>query len=102
MISAATNTITSLVQSEYKYGFYSDIETESAPPELNEEIIRLISHKKNELEWRLKGEMFRRFGTEVAIPVRSGDPPWGYLTLSKRASRNREVVAGRWAAAKSF
>jgi hypothetical protein len=63
MISAATNTITSLVQSEYKYGFYSDIETESAPPELNEDVIRLISHKKNELEWRLKGEMFRRFGT---------------------------------------
>jgi hypothetical protein len=39
---------------------------------LNEDIIRLISHKKNELEWRLKGQMFRRFGTEVIIPVRSG------------------------------
>jgi len=39
---------------------------------LNEDVIRLISHKKNELEWRLKGQMFRRFGTEVTIPVRSG------------------------------
>jgi excisionase family DNA binding protein len=69
---------------------------------LNEDIIPLISHKKNELEWRLKGEMFRRFGSEVTIAVRSGYPGWVYLTLSMRASRNREMVAGRWAAAKSF
>ncbi len=43
---------------EYKYGFYTDIEADSAPPGLNEEIIRLISAKKREpqwmLEWRLK------------------------------------------------
>jgi hypothetical protein len=31
-MSSATNAITSLVQSEYKYGFYADIETKSAPP----------------------------------------------------------------------
>ena len=31
-MSTSTDTITSLVQSEYKYGFYMDIETESAPP----------------------------------------------------------------------
>ena len=44
--------------SEYKYGFESDIEHESAPKGLNEGIIRFISEKKNEpdwlLEWRLK------------------------------------------------
>ncbi|HSY42706.1 MAG TPA: Fe-S cluster assembly protein SufB, partial [Candidatus Acidoferrum sp.] len=40
-----------LVQTEYKYGFYTDVETESAPPGLNEDIIRLISRKKNEPEW---------------------------------------------------
>ncbi len=43
---------------EYKYGFVTEIEQESIPPGLNEEIIRLISAKKNEpewlLEWRLK------------------------------------------------
>jgi len=47
-----------LVQKEYKYGFYTDVEADSAPPGLNEDIIRLISTKKNEpgfmLEWRLK------------------------------------------------
>lgn len=43
---------------EYEAGFSTDIETDSAPPGLNEDIIRLISKKKNEpefmLEWRLK------------------------------------------------
>jgi len=57
-MSTSTDTIDELVKSEYKYGFYSDIETESAPPGLNEGIIRFISDKKNEpewlLEWRLK------------------------------------------------
>jgi Fe-S cluster assembly protein SufB len=47
----ATDTIEGLVQTEYKYGFVTDVETESAPPGLNEDIIRLISHKKNEPEW---------------------------------------------------
>jgi len=57
-MSTSKNTIEELVQSEYKFGFYTDLETESAPPGLSEDIIRFISHKKNEpewlLEWRLK------------------------------------------------
>jgi len=57
-MSTATETIEGLVQREYKYGFYTDVEADAAPPGLNEEIIRLISAKKNEpefmLEWRLK------------------------------------------------
>lgn len=57
-MSTATETIEGLVQKEYKYGFYTDVETDSAPPGLNEDIVRLISAKKNEpefmLEWRLK------------------------------------------------
>lgn len=46
------------VSNEYKYGFVTDIDTDAIPKGLNEEVIRLISHKKNEpewlLEWRLK------------------------------------------------
>jgi Fe-S cluster assembly protein SufB len=57
-MSTATETIEGLVQQEYKYGFVTDVETESAPPGLNENIISLISTKKKEpewlLEWRLK------------------------------------------------
>ena len=46
------------ISSEYKYGFTSDIDMETAPKGLNEDIVRFISKKKNEpewmLEWRLK------------------------------------------------
>src|SRR5213595_3838699 len=50
-MSTATETIEGLVKQEYKYGFYTDVEVDAAPPGLNEEIIRLISRKKNEPEW---------------------------------------------------
>ncbi|MEO1655515.1 MAG: Fe-S cluster assembly protein SufB, partial [Bacteroidota bacterium] len=46
------------INSDYKYGFETKIETENAPKGLNEDIIKFISAKKNEpawmLEWRLK------------------------------------------------
>jgi len=51
-----------IANSEYKWGFYSDIEQEFAPKGLNEDIIRFISKKKNEpefmLNWRLKAFRF--------------------------------------------
>lgn len=51
-----------LANSEYKYGFFSDIEQEFAPKGLNEDIVRFISMKKNEpefmLKWRLKAFSF--------------------------------------------
>jgi Fe-S cluster assembly protein SufB len=47
-----------LATQEYKYGFVTDIEQETVPPGLNEDVIRLISAKKQEpewlTEWRLK------------------------------------------------
>ena len=47
-----------LATQEYKYGFVTDIEQETVPPGLNEDVIRLISAKKHEpewlTEWRLK------------------------------------------------
>ncbi len=64
-MSTATETIEGLVKQDYKYGFYTDVETESAPPGLSEDTIRLISRKKNEPEWltdwRLKA--FRHWQT---------------------------------------
>jgi Fe-S cluster assembly protein SufB len=57
-MSTATETIEGLVKREYRYGFVTDVEADSAPPGLNEDIIRFISAKKHEpdfmLEWRLK------------------------------------------------
>src|SRR5271169_1786755 len=53
-----TSDIETLANREYQWGFITDIEADSAPMGLNEEIIRFISHKKNEpdwmLQWRLK------------------------------------------------
>jgi Fe-S cluster assembly protein SufB len=53
-----TSHIEQTVLSEYKYGFYTQIESDEAPKGLNEDTIRFISAKKNEpewmLEWRLK------------------------------------------------
>ena len=56
---ALTETVEQVQSVEkYKYGFVTDIETDSAPKGLNEDIVRFISAKKNEpkwlLEWRLK------------------------------------------------
>ncbi|MGH8414432.1 MAG: Fe-S cluster assembly protein SufB [Gammaproteobacteria bacterium] len=52
------NEVEKLVRSEYRHGFVTDIESDTVPPGLNEDVIRLISTKKNEplfmLEWRLK------------------------------------------------
>ena len=64
-MSTATETIEGLVKQDYKYGFYTDVETDSAPPGLSEDTIRLISRRKNEPEWltdwRLKA--FRHWQT---------------------------------------
>ncbi|MBS1768877.1 MAG: Fe-S cluster assembly protein SufB [Acidobacteria bacterium] len=43
-----------LTNREYKYGFVTDIETETIPKGLNEDTIRLISAKKNEPDWMLE------------------------------------------------
>lgn len=55
---SASSTIQELANKDYKYGFVTDIEVEAIPRGLNEEIIRIISAKKDEpdfmLKWRLK------------------------------------------------
>ncbi len=53
-----TEEINELIKNEYEAGFVTDIESETLPPGINEDVIRFISKKKNEpewlLEWRLK------------------------------------------------
>jgi Fe-S cluster assembly protein SufB len=54
----ATTIVEDLTQREYKYGFVTEIDADTVAPGLNEDIVRLISAKKNEpefmLEWRLR------------------------------------------------
>ena len=63
-----------VTQTPYKWGFSTEIETELAPKGLNEDIIRLISARKEEpawlLEWRLKA-----FAAWQAMP----EPEWAHL-----------------------
>ncbi|HWA59666.1 MAG TPA: Fe-S cluster assembly protein SufB [Gemmatimonadales bacterium] len=58
-----SSSVESLVNREYKYGFVTDIEADTLPPGLNEDVVRLISAKKGEppfmLEWRLQA--YRRW-----------------------------------------
>ncbi len=67
-----------LSQSDYKYGFVTDIEQEYAPKGLNEDIVRFISAKKNEpefmLEWRLKA--YKHWLTMK-------DPSWAKVNFPK-------------------
>ena len=57
-MTKSKNNIKNLVNQPYKYGFSTQIETETLPQGLNEEIIKTISEKKNEpnfmLEFRLR------------------------------------------------
>ena len=54
----ANQDVKDLANSEYKYGFASDVDADQIPKGLSEDVVRLISKKKNEpsfmLEWRLK------------------------------------------------
>ena len=74
----ATNTVEDLARREYKYGFVTDIEADTVPPGLNEEIIRFISAKKNEpdfmLEWRLKA--YRHW---AKLEKSEAEPKWAMV-----------------------
>jgi Fe-S cluster assembly protein SufB len=70
-----SNAILSEVTSgDYKYGFVTDIEMDTAPKGLNEDIVRFISAKKNEPEWMLEFRLkaFRRWTKMV-------EPTWAHI-----------------------
>ena len=68
--------IKEVTQSEYKYGFVSDIEADEIPVGLNEETVRLISQKKGEPEWLLE---FRLNAFEKWKNMEQ--PNWGHLDI---------------------
>ena len=72
MTTATDATLEQWQSRQYKYGFVTDIETDSVPPGLNEEIIRHISAKKDEpqwmLDWRLKSYQHWLTMTEPTWP----------------------------------
>ena len=73
-MSKTQKDLTSLVQREYVEGFVTEIETDTLPPGLNEQVIRTISAKKGEpdflLEWRLQA--WRRW-------LEMEEPRWSHV-----------------------
>ena len=85
----STQTLERLATGDYKYGFVTDIEQDTVPPGLNEDVIRLISAKKQEpdwlLEWRLQA--YRHWLTQKQPEwARVDYPPIDYQALSYYAA----------------
>ncbi|MCC6420365.1 MAG: Fe-S cluster assembly protein SufB, partial [Gemmataceae bacterium] len=85
-MTTATSEIQQLADREYKYGFVTDVETDTVPPGLNEDIIRTISAKKKEpefmLEWRLKA--FRQW-------QKMEEPHW-WPNLQYRPAAYQDII----------
>ncbi|MGA9119605.1 MAG: Fe-S cluster assembly protein SufB [Bacteroidota bacterium] len=84
-MSTEQTTIEQLANQEYKYGFVTTIESDTAPKGLNEEVIRMISAKKQEpewmTEWRLKALRHWRTMEEPRWP-NVKYPPIDYQNIS--------------------
>jgi len=91
-----------LTNSDYKYGFTTNVETETVPKGLNEDIIRLISAKKSEPDWLLE---FRLKSYRHWLTMKM--PDWAHLNIpeidfqdiiyyadprNKKTPKNREDV----------
>ncbi|MBC7541755.1 MAG: Fe-S cluster assembly protein SufB [Candidatus Sericytochromatia bacterium] len=75
---SSTQTVQDLADQQYKYGFVTDIESDDIPRGLSEDVVRLISAKKNEpefmLEWRLKA--YRQW-------LKMTEPVWAKVNYPK-------------------
>ena len=75
-MASKSQDVKDLVERKYQHGFFTDIESDTVPPGLDENVIRFISHKKDEpqfmLDWRLKA--FRHWQTMT-------EPNWAKLNL---------------------
>jgi Fe-S cluster assembly protein SufB len=73
-MDASTDTLEEFTSQDYKYGFETNVEAETVPPGLNEEVIHIISAKKNEpefmLQWRLKA--YRKW-------LEMKEPHWAFV-----------------------
>ena len=77
-MSTNTENVEDLVRKEYEHGFITDIDADTVPPGINEDVINYISKKKEEpewlLEWRLKA--YRQW-------LKMEDPTWAHLDIGE-------------------
>lgn len=73
-MSSTQKAVDDLISSGYEHGFVTDIASDTVPPGLSEDTIRLISAKKGEPEWMLASRLkaYRRWLTMV-------DPDWAHV-----------------------
>jgi len=75
-MSGETSTIDKMVEQKYQHGFVTDIESDTLPPGLSEDVIRAISARKKEpewlLDWRLKA---------YAHWLKMEQPDWAHLNI---------------------
>ena len=93
-MSTATETVEDLAKQEYKYGFVTDVETDSIPIGLNEDVVRLISSKKNEPEWLLEWRL-----NAFRVWKKMAEPKWhnvhydpiDYQSISYYAAPKKQI-----------
>ncbi|MCH8328235.1 MAG: Fe-S cluster assembly protein SufB [Candidatus Marinimicrobia bacterium] len=72
-------TIQEIADQEYKYGFVTDIEQESIPAGLDEDVVRLISSKKDEPEWLLDWRL-KAFRHWTQLHKERREPDWANVS----------------------
>jgi len=77
-MNTETNILDDVVGGEYKYGFVSNIEQEIAPKGLSEDIVRMISAKKEEPEWMLEWRL-KAYRNWLAMK----EPTWANVSFPK-------------------
>ncbi len=75
---AVDSNIETLVNAEYKHGFVTEIETDTVAPGLNEDVIRLISLKKEEPEWLLDWRL-----NAYRYWLKMEEPEWAHIRHKK-------------------
>ncbi|MBR1630345.1 MAG: Fe-S cluster assembly protein SufB, partial [Paludibacteraceae bacterium] len=97
----ANDIINDITSEEYKYGFHTDIETDIIPTGINEEVVRLISKKRDEPDWLLQFRLnaFRKW-QQMSMPqwAHLQIPPIDFQSISyyaaprtKGPSENQEI-----------
>jgi Fe-S cluster assembly protein SufB len=77
-VSEEDKLIGELTSKEYEFGFTTNIESDKAPPGLNEDTIRLISAKKNEPEWLLEWRL-----DALRNWQKMTEPEWAHVVYNK-------------------
>ena len=74
--SGNPSSVDHVVQQKYKHGFVTDIESETVPPGLSEDVVRWISARKGEPEWLLEWRLdaYRRW-------LKMDQPDWAHLNI---------------------